>query len=37
MPKPLIFGHMLTHQNLSGNTGTVYSQKLEMFVHSSQI
>jgi len=28
MPKPLIFGHTLTYQNLSGNTGVCYARLL---------
>jgi len=28
MPKPLIFGHMLAHQNLSGNTLSVCNERI---------
>jgi len=33
MPKPLIFGHTLTHQNLSGNTAHLSIEEWELYYH----
>jgi len=37
MPKLLIFGHMLTHQNLSGNTVWKWYENAFWFVYADDL